>query len=91
VQSAAAALVKPAPPLTQTMPHCPLRRPQASAMCTAAASCRTWMSLSPVSSAASNSDMMWLPDSVNTVRSSAASSVRATISAPLIGFGIVLT
>ena len=49
------------------------------------------MSLSPVSSAASNSDMMWLPDSVKTVRSPAASSVRATMSAPLICFAIVLT
>ena len=91
VHSAAAALVKPAPPLTQTMPHCPVRRPQASAMCTAAASWRTWMSFKPVPSAASNRGMMWLPDSVKTVRSPAASRVRATRSAPRIGFGIVLT
>ena len=58
VHSAAAALVKPAPPLTQTMPHRPVRRPQASAMCTAAASCRTWISRSRVPIAASNSGMM---------------------------------
>ena len=47
VHSAAAALVKPAPPLTQAMPHWPVRRPHASAMCTAAASWRTWISLQP--------------------------------------------
>ena len=66
----------------------PVRRPQASAMCTAAASWRTWMSLSRVPIAASNSGMMWLPDSVKMVVRPAASSVRATMSAPLIWSGI---
>ncbi len=83
VHSAAAALVKPAPPLTHTMPHWPVRRPHASAMCTAAASWRTWISLRRVPIAASNSGMMWLPDSVKMVVRPAASSVRATMSAPL--------
>ncbi len=89
VHSAAAALVKPAPPLTHAMPHCPVSRPHASAMCTAAASWRTWISRRRVPSAASNSGMMWLPDSVKIVVSPAASSVRATMSAPLIWFGIL--
>ena len=85
---AAAALVKPGPPVTSAMPHWPVSRPQASAMCTAAASWRTWISLSRVPIAASNSGMMWLPESVKIVVRPAASSVRATMSAPLILVGI---
>ena len=83
-----APVVKPAPPLTSAMPHCPVRRPQASAMCTAAASWRTWISFRRVPSAASNSGMMWLPDNVKIVVRPAASSARATMSAPRIWLGM---
>ena len=64
------------------MPGSPVSRPQASAMCTAAASCRVCTSRCRVSIAASNSDMMWLPDSVKIVWWPARSSVRMTMSAP---------
>ena len=65
------------------------RRPHASAMCTAAASWRTWISRSRVPIAASNSGMMWLPESVKIVVSPAASSVRATMSAPRTSVGML--
>ena len=74
--SAAAALAWPGPPVTIAMPGSPVSRPQASAMCTAAASWRVCTSVCPVSIAASNSDMMWLPDSVKIVSWPARSSVR---------------
>ena len=51
-------------------------------MCTAAASWRVCTSRCRVSIAASNSDMMWLPDSVKIVLCPARSSVRMTMSAP---------
>src|SRR5262245_38532076 len=69
------------------MPASPVSRPHASAMWTAAASCLTWISGSFASSAASNTGITWLPDSVNTCRISAAASVRATTSAPRILIG----
>src|SRR6185369_15097250 len=67
---------------TSATPTSPVRRAQASAMCTAAASCRTCRSGSLASSAASNTGMTWLPDSVNTWRVPARTSARATRSAP---------
>ena len=48
----------PGPPVTSAMPHSPVRRAQASAMCTAAASWRTCTSFRPVPIAASKTGMM---------------------------------
>src|SRR5688572_4381637 len=64
------------------MPTSPVRRPQASAMWTAAASWRTWTIGSFASSAASNTDITWLPESANTWRVPARASPRAMRSAP---------
>ena len=58
VHSAPTALACPGPPVTSAMPHSPVRRAQASAMCTAAASWRTCTSFRPVPMAASNTGMM---------------------------------
>ena len=89
VNSAPTALAWPGPPVTMAMPGSPVSRPHASAICTAAASWRTCTRSSFVSSAASKSDIMWLPDSVNTCRHSRRSSERATMSAPRSGLVMV--
>src|SRR5437868_15320397 len=72
------------------MPALPVRRPHASAMCTAAASCRTCTRSSFASIAASKIDMMWLPESVNTRSQPSRASERATMSAPRSAFSSVI-
>src|SRR4051812_13778163 len=67
------------------MPGSPVSRPQASAMCTAAASWRTCTRSMPASSAASKIDMMWLPDSVKMRRQPSRASDCATMVAPRSG------
>ena len=64
VNSAPTAFAWPGPPVTMAMPGSPVRRPHASAICTVAASWRTWINSSFDAIAASKIDMMWLPDSV---------------------------
>src|SRR3954466_11135947 len=72
------------------MPGLPVSRPHASAMCTAAASCRTCTRSSFASIAASKIDMMWLPESVNTRSHPNRASERATMSAPRSPFSSVI-
>ena len=77
-------LANPGPAVTIATPGRPLSRPMASAACTAAASWRTWISSSGTSIAASNSDMIWLPESVKTCRVPLATMARTSASAVLI-------
>ena len=74
--------------ISMPCPGLPVSRPQASAACTAAASCRVCTRSIEVPIAASNSDMMWLPDSVKIVSCPARSRVRMTMSAPRRGWGM---
>ena len=58
-------LVNPGPAVTRAIPGSPVNRPQASAMWTAAASCRTWINSIPLPIVASKTGMIWLPESEN--------------------------
>ena len=89
VISAAVALAWPGPPVTMARPGRPVSRPKASAACTAAASWRVCTRSSREPIAASNSDMMWLPDRVKSVVCPARSSVRTTMSAPRVDWVIL--
>src|SRR5258706_8255025 len=64
------------------MPVSPVIRAYASAMCTAAASWRTWTRSIPASSAASKTGMMWLPDSVKMRFTPASERAATSASAP---------
>src|SRR5258706_7626161 len=64
------------------MPVSPVIRAYASAMCTAAASWRTWTRSMPASSAASKTGMMWLPDNVKMRFTPASERAATSASAP---------
>jgi hypothetical protein len=87
VYSADTALAWPGPPVTRATPTSPVSRAQASAMCTAAASWRVWISRIPLPSSASNTGMMWLPDSVKTIFTPARCRACTSRSAPRGAFG----
>ena len=80
--SAVSVLANPGPAVTRATPGSPVNLPHASAACTAAASCRKWTRSVPASRAASNTGMIWLPDSVKIRPTPSADRVLTSRSAP---------
>ena len=75
----------PGPAVSRATPGSPVRRPQPSAMCTAAASWRVWMSRRPLPMQASKIGRFWLPERAKRWRTPAAVSAWTTLSAPVMG------